>query len=197
MKVKIKSLKVDLTKVTFKDPKKVNDGTNGKILEQAMIEQGFPIDQTGTVDLASIETEVKSRSATTNAMHTQGTMTYNNIINTPWNKTKFKQKLQQQYQVSIKSENNATGNMEDFTDSEIQNTFEADYENCRRKLIKQGGIIKGQTISGGDYMVLEHKPGPNGTGKSYACRIRHAGMKKIWGLTNVLRNPLFERVKAS
>ena len=193
MKAKIKSLKVDLSKVPFKDPKKVNDGTNGKILEQAMIKQGFPIDRTGTVDLPSIDVEVKSRSASTNSMHTQGTMIYEDIIKTPWDQTTFKQKLQKQYQVMIKGETNATGIVEDFTDPEIQKKFEVDYENCRSKLNAQGGIIKGQTISGGDYMVLEHKPGPNGTGTSYACRIRHAGMKKIWGLTNILRNPLFER----
>ena len=193
MKVKIKSLKVDLTKVPFKDPKKVNDGTNGKILEQAMIKQGFPIDRTGTVDLPSIDVEVKSRSASTKSMHTQGTMTYEDIIKTPWDQTTFKQKLQKQYQVTIKGTNNANGIVEDFTDPEIQKKFETDYENCRSKLTAQGGIIKGQTISGGEYMVLEHKPGPSGTGTSYACRIRHAGMKKIWGLTNILGNPLFER----
>ena len=67
MKAKIKSLKVDLSDAGFVDPSKVNDGTNGKILEQVMIQQGFPIDPSGTVDLPGVE--VKSRKSTTNSMH--------------------------------------------------------------------------------------------------------------------------------
>lgn len=185
MKAKIKNLKVDLTQVPFIDPLKVNDGTNGKILEQSMKRQGFPIDSTGTVDLPSINLEVKTRSAYTNCHHTIGTMIYDDIINTSWDQTLFKLKCQTQYRVDIYKEK-SFGEVVDLTHPEIQQRFEQAYEDCRAKLIAQGKIIKGQTISGGQYGVLEHKPGPNGTGKSFAFRIPNSGMKKILGTANML-----------
>ena len=196
MKAKIKSLKVDLTQVNFKDPKKVNDGTNGKLLEQAMIKQGFQIDTTGTVDLPGIE--VKTRKATTSSYHTVGTMTYDDILKTPWDQTPFKQKLQTQYRVTIKenifdpSNPVPTDIVVDFSHPVIQEEFKKAYEDCRNQLINQGQIIRGQTIKGGQYGVLEHKPGSNGTGKSYALRIPDSGMKKTISTANMLRNKLFD-----
>jgi hypothetical protein len=199
MKAKIKSLKVNLSNAGFVDPSKVNDGTNGKILEQVMIEQGFPIDQNGIVDLPG-GIEVKSRKSTTGAMHTVGTMTYDNIINTPWDKTPFKQKLQKQYRVTI-HKNVFTGEIEtfdkivDFSDPEIQSKLEEAYEKNRLFLVTQNEIIKGQTITaGGQYGNLEHKPGSNGTGKSYALRIPNSGMKKIIGSANSTYSNLFEEL---
>lgn len=197
MKAKVKSLKVDLSKIPFKDPAKVNDGTNGKILETAMKKQGFPVDSTGTVDLPSIGVEIKTRSSDTNSNHTIGTMTYDSIINTPWDQTPFKEKLQSQYRVDIKSDEInsgtiSTGKIVDLSHPEIQKHFEEAYEDCRSQLAKQGKIITGQTISGGQYGVLEHKPGSSGTGKSYALRIPNSGMKKILGTANMLDTGLFE-----
>lgn len=191
-KLKIKSLKVDLTKVPFKNPLKVNDGTNGKILEQAMKKQGFPIDSNGTVDLPTIDIEIKTRSAHTNCHHTMGTMTYDDILITPWNQTPLKQKLQKQYRVTIWDENTAAGKVVDLSHPEIQKHIEEAYEICRAELKSQGKIYRGQTISGGQYGVLEHKPGKNGTGKSFALRIPNSGMKKILGTANMLGTGLFE-----
>ena len=195
-KVRVKSLKVDLSKVPFKDPSKVNDGTNGKILEQAMKKQGFPIDSKGTIDLPSIDVEIKTRSANTNSHHTIGTMTFDDIINTPWDETPFKQKLQKQYRVTIRENASASGKIVDLSHPEIQKHLEEAYEDCRYQLEKeyllQGKIIKGQTISSGQYGVLEHKPGPNGTGKSYALRIPNSGMKKLLGTADMLATGLFE-----
>ena len=198
MKAKIKSLKVNLSNVDFKDPTKVNDGTNGKILEQAMMMQGYPIDQNGTIDLPGIE--VKSRKSTTDAMHTVGTMTYDDIISTPWDQTPFKQKLQTQYRVTINKEEltgdvNATGQVVDFSDPGIQKELEDAYEKNRMYLIIQNRIIRGQTITaGGQYGKLEHKPGPNGTGRSYAFRIPNSGMKKLINRATSTFNKLFEEV---
>tara|TARA_R110000868_G_scaffold168202_1_gene402825 strand:+ start:1051 stop:1647 length:597 start_codon:yes stop_codon:yes gene_type:complete len=196
MKVKIKSLKVNLSKINFEDPDQVNDGTNGKILEQEMMRQGFPINQNGTVDLPGIE--VKSRKASTDAMHTVGTMTYDDIVATPWNQTPFKKKLQTQYRVTINKDEfggdvSAIGKVVDFSNPEIQKELEDAYEKCRAELIAQGQIYVGQTITaGGQYGKLEHKPGPNGTGKSYALRIPNSGMKKMLTMANSTFNQLFE-----
>jgi len=196
MTVKIKSLKVNLSKINFEDPDQVNDGTNGKILEQEMIRQGYPIDQSGIIDLPGIE--VKSRKASTNSMHTVGTMTYDAILVTPWDQTPFKKKLQTQYRVTInkdefKGDVSATGKVVDFSNPEIQKELEDAYEKCRAELIAQGQIYVGQTITaGGQYGNLEHKPGPNGTGKSYALRIPNSGMKKLLTIANSTFNTLFE-----
>lgn len=198
MKAKIKSLKVNLSNIDFADPDKVNDGRNGKILEQEMIRQGYPIDQNGTVDMPGIGIEVKSRKFSTGAMHTIGTMTYDDILVTPWDKTPFKQKLQKQYRVTINKDEfegdiNATGKVVDLTNPEIQKELEDAYEKCRAELIAQGDIYIGQTITaGGQYGKLEHKPGPNGTGKSYALRIPDSGMKKMLTMANSTFNQLFE-----
>ena len=196
MTVKIKSLKVNLSNIDFVDPDQVNDGTNGKILEQEMMRQGFPINQNGTVDLPGIE--VKSRKASTDAMHTVGTMTYDDIVATPWNQTPFKKKLQTQYRVTINKDEfggdvSAIGKVVDFSNPEIQKELEDAYEKCRAELIAQGQIYVGQTITaGGQYGKLEHKPGPNGTGKSYALRIPNSGMKKMLTMANSTFNQLFE-----
>jgi hypothetical protein len=196
MKVKIKSLKVNLDNIDFVDPDQVNDGRNGKILEQEMMRQGYPIDQNGTIDLPGIE--VKSRKSSTDAMHTVGTMTYDDILVTPWDQTPFKKKLQTQYRVTINKEEctggvSATGKVVDLSDPEIQKELEDAYEKCRAELIAQGQIYIGQTITaGGQYGKLEHKPGPNGTGKSYALRIPNSGMKKLLTIANSTFNTLFE-----
>lgn len=197
MKAKIKSLKVDLSKVPFVDPSTVQDGTNGKILETAMKKQGFPIDSTGTVDLPGIDVEIKTRSFHTNSQHTVGTMRFDDIINTPWDQTPFKAKLQTQYRVWIKSNEidsntTATGEIVDFSHLEIQNKLQTAYEDCRSQLKAQGEIITRQIISGGQYGVLEHKPGDSGTGKSYALRIPHSGMKKLLGIANMAKTGLFD-----
>ena len=199
MKAKIISLKVNLSNAGFVDPSKVNNGTNGKILEQVMIEQGFPVDQNGTVDLPG-GIEIKSRKSTTDAMHTIGTMTYDDIIKTPWNKTPFRQKLQKQYRVTI-HKNELTGEIDtfdkivDFSSPEIQSKLEEAYERNRLFLIIQHGIVKGQTItSGGQYGKLEHKPGPNGTGKSYALRIPNSGMKKLINMATSTYASMFEEL---
>ena len=196
MKVKIKSLKVNLDNIDFVDPDQVNDGRNGKILEQEMMRQGYPIDQNGTIDLPGIE--VKSRKSSTDAMHTVGTMTYDDIVATPWDQTSFKKKLQTQYRVTINKDEfegdvSATGKVVDFSNPEIQKELEDAYEKCRAELIAQGQIYIGQTITaGGQYGKLEHKPGPNGTGKSYALRIPNSGMKKLLTMANSTFNQLFE-----
>ena len=196
MTVKIKSLKVNLSNIDFIDPDQVNDGTNGKILEQEMMRQGFPIDRNGTIDLPGIE--VKSRKSSTDAMHTVGTMTYDDIVATPWDQTPFKKKLQTQYRVTINKDEfegnvSAIGKVVDFSNPEIQKELEDAYEKCRAELIAQGQIYVGQTITaGGQYGNLEHKPGPNGTGKSYALRIPNSGMKKMLTTANSTFNQLFE-----
>jgi hypothetical protein len=201
MTVKLKSLKVNLNDIFFKDPDLVNDGTNGKILESALIKQGFPLNQTGTVDLPGTGIvsgcEIKTRKASTRANHTVGTMTYDDIINTPWDQTSFKEKLQTQYRVTITKDEwtgevYATDKMVDFSDKSIQNKLANAYEQNRAALKAQGKIQVGQTITaGGQFGYLEHKPGKNGTGKSYAMRIPDSGMKKLIKEASSPYNKLF------
>ncbi len=185
----VKALKVDLSEVKFKNPEKVCDGANGRLLESEMRKQGFPIDSSAIVDLPGVNSaspgvEVKSRSKTSGAMHTVGTMTYENIIKTPWSETSFNKKLQQQWRVTLSNnvftdKVSADGSMVDLTHPNIQELFEEAYEDCRAQLATQGGIISGQTIKGGQYGALEHKPGRSGNAKSYAMRIPNSGMKKV------------------
>lgn len=193
--MKVKKIKVDLSKVQFKAKASRHDYENGKILEDAMIEQGFPIDQTGTVDLPN-GIEVKTRSAKTKSKHTIGTMTIDKIIKTPWDETTFKQKLQHQYRVTINDDNHLTGQVTakgelvDLSHPEIQQHFKDAYEKCRNQLTMQ--IVTGeeitprQRISGGQYGELEHKPAKKSLGNSFAWRIPPSGMKKILAKANML-----------
>jgi hypothetical protein len=197
MSVKIKEIKMDLSDVPFQDPSSIQDGLNGKILEKAMIEKGFKLDSTGTVDLPQGGVEVKTRSASTKSNHTIGTMTCDAIINTSWDDTPFKKKLQKQYRVTIREGNPftgkvvATGETVDLSHPEIQRHFEQAYEECRSKLTREvvttGGFKPKQTISGGQFGVLEHKPGSSGKGKSFAWRIPDSGMKKVLGISNSIK----------
>lgn len=191
MKAKIKSLKVDLSKVKFEDPSKVNDGRNGKILESAMIDQGFQIDQNGTIDIPKLDIEIKTRKADTHSMHTIGTMTYDSILTTKWADSPIKQKIQRQYRVTIYSEDSATGRVVDLSHPAIQKELEQAYEKCRMILQLSNRLLQG-TIKGGQYGCLEHKPGKTGNGKSYAFRIPNSGMTKLLNLANLTNNPLFE-----
>jgi len=131
-------------------------------------------------------------------MHTIGTMTYDDILVTPWDKTPFKQKLQKQYRVTINKDEfegdiNATGKVVDLSNPEIQAKLKEAYERNRMYLIIQHGIIKGQTIkAGGQYGKLEHKPGRSGTGRSYALRIPDSGMKKLLATANSTFETLFD-----
>jgi hypothetical protein len=197
MSLKIKEIKMDLSDVPFQNPSSIQDGLNGKILEKAMIEKGFKLDSTGTVDLPQGGIEVKTRRASTKSNHTVGTMTCDAIINTSWEDTPFKKKLQKQYRVTIREGNPftgkvvATGETVDLSHPEIQHYFEQAYEECRRQLTKQivttGEIIPGQTITGGQFGVLENKPGKTRKGKSFAWRIPDSGMKKVLGISNSIK----------
>jgi len=184
MKAKIKNLKVDLSKVDFADPTNVNDGQNGKILEHAMRKQGFPVDSQSTVDLPNIGVECKTRKSTSKSCHTVGTMTYDDIINTPWDDTPFKQKMQKQYRVEISKNDiddtvSAKGKIVDFNSEFIQKDLREAYESCRSQLKSQGKVIPKQTLYGGKFGLLEHKPNRSGAGKSYAFRVTHSGMKAL------------------
>ena len=158
MKAKLKSLKVDFSKITFEDPNTVNDGVNGRIVETEMIKQGFQIDHTGEVDIPKLAVEIKTRKAATKSMHTIGTMTFTDILNTPWCDTRFKKKLQTQYRVTIYDAKRAEGKIVDLSHQAIQQDLEASYEKCRMVLTLKNCIIPG-TIRGGQYGCLEYKPG--------------------------------------
>jgi hypothetical protein len=82
--------------------------------------------------------------------------------------------------------------MVDFSDKSIQNKLANAYEQNRAALKAQGKIQVGQTITaGGQFGYLEHKPGKNGTGKSYAMRIPDSGMKKLIKEASSPYNKLF------
>ena len=83
--------------------------------------------------------------------------------------------------------------MVDFSGDSIQQKLANAYEQNRATLKAQGNIIVGQTITaGGQFGVLEHKPGKNSTGKSYAMRIPDSGMKKLIKEATSPYNNLFE-----
>jgi hypothetical protein len=190
--MKVKTLKVDFSKIHFKNPTTVNDSTNGHILQDGMINQGFALDKTGTVDIPGIGVEVKTRGSKSTASHTIGTMTYGNIMVTDWEDTTFCQKTQKQYRVDIDyneldGTTTASGNLVDFSHAEIQKELKLAYETAKTALTQLGNLKDKKTIPGTQYGCLEHKEG-----NSYAFRIPHAGMKKLLNMANFTQSGLFE-----
>ena len=99
-------------------------------IEDAINDTGYNVDKLGTIDLPDHKVEVKSRSTNATSPQTIGSMSVNNIINTPYNSSSIKEKFQQQLRVK----HNQTycvvtkAKVYDFSDPVIQQKIEQAYE---------------------------------------------------------------------
>lgn len=174
-RIKVKKLKTDSDQLTLPEQRKGNEGNVGKFYENHLANKGFSMNAGQGVDIPDLNIEAKTRNRASKASHTVGTMTYDNIINTPYEKSTMCQKLQQQNRMEYDNTFNVVTNesVYNFTDPAIQKNLKDSYENARSILIQQGAPMPG-TIVGGQYGVFEWK-----SGNTYAHRIPHSGMKKI------------------
>jgi hypothetical protein len=186
------SLNIDWSDLVLLNPRKVTDGSNGIAVENYMRSKGFAVNSNSTVDLPNFGTygvEIKSRGIySTTAPWSIGTMTDSAIINTPWDKTSFKRKMQIQFHVLIGEDISLNGivvdsYIVDFRSSEIQETLRTAYEHARDNL-KNGNT---GTSAGTRYGMLEKR-----TGNSYAFRITALGMKNLTNAALLSKNALFE-----
>ncbi len=186
MTIRVKTVKADLSHLEFPSAKYCCDGSMGLAIENELRNQGFNV-SSGVIDMPDLQLEIKTRKSTSDAPHTVGTMTHNDILNTSWKYTSFRQKLQSQLRITIDAE---TGKVSDQTvihfrdDPDIDNELERSYETARSMLkvhhLLHNSIMKSYTIRGKDRLgFLEYK---NGT--SYAFRISDSGMKRFINMAN-------------
>jgi hypothetical protein len=183
--VRVKEVKVDFSDLYFPNAKECIDGSMGIAIEKAMEEQGFKISK-GTIDIEEYQLEIKTRKKSSSSPHTVGTMTLKDIIDTPWDQTPFKQKLQNQFRVTIDDEigrvcDQRVVHLSD--DPDIQKELEKSYENARTILTERynatGQIPKGTIKNSDDIGLLEHR-----SGSQYAYRITDSGMKRFINMAN-------------
>jgi len=124
-------------------PKKRNDGSDGRFIEDAYEKAGNIIDRVGPVDMPTEGTEIKSHSIYSNSSYSQGSITIDNIKTLPWNKTDIYKKVQKQEVVLTDPIFRITKEpiSVDMTDNEIQEKFEQDY-NYIAKQVLQGNSSK-------------------------------------------------------
>lgn len=187
-RIKVKKLNTGSADLTLPEQREGNEGNVGKFYEKYLADKGFSMNTGQGVDIPSLNIENKTRNRASKASHTTGTMTYDNIINTPYEQSTICQKLQQQNRVEYDNTFNVVTDesVYDFRDSEIQKRLKESYENARSILRQQGGPGPG-TIVGGQYGVFEWK-----SGNTYAHRIPDSGMKKMKVMAKSTFNDLFQ-----
>jgi hypothetical protein len=187
-RIKVKKLNTGSADLTLPEQCSGNEGNVGRFYENHLANIGFPMNTGQGVDIPSLNIENKTRNRASKAPHTTGTMTYDDIINTPYEQSTICQKLQQQNRLEYDNTFNVVTNesVYDFRDSEIQERLKESYENARSILRQQGGPGPG-TIVGGQFGVFEWK-----SGNTYAHRIPDSGMKKMKVMAKSTFNDLFQ-----
>jgi hypothetical protein len=187
-RIKVKKLNTGSETLVLPEQSKGNQGNVGKFYEKHLADRGFSMNDGQGVDIPDLNIENKTRNRDSKASHTVGTMTYDNIINTPYEKSTICQKLQQQNRMEYDNTFNVVTNesVYDFRDTDIQQKLKESYENARNILRQQGGPAPG-TVVGGEYGVFEWK-----SGNTYAHRIPDSGMKKLKNMAKSTFNDLFD-----
>ena len=168
-KIKVKKLNTGSKSLTLPRQEKGNEGNVGKWYHEKLDER-YPMNHGSGPDLPELNNlEVKTRNRGSKAPHTMGTMTYENIVNTPYKKSCIHDKMQVQNRMKYDNTFNTvvSESIYDFRNPEIQSLIEDSYEQARQQLILQGGPGPGTTI-GGLYGVFEWK-----TGNSYEIGRAH------------------------
>lgn len=170
MTLKVKKLKHGIVKhqVVPSDPALV-----GKWVEDTLEENGHIINRSAGVDLEDLGLEVKSRKISSKSAHTIGRMTTNDIINTPYNNSPIKKKIQTQYRVEYNDDCEVVdAKIYDFSEEWIQELIESSYEEGRSEIA--AGIHKNHTKTYGVGIFEKDKDKD-----LWQYRITASGMKKI------------------
>lgn len=186
--------KATKTLVGMRVPEQKN-GNVGHLVEDVMVEAGYPIDRQATVDLPDLKVEVKTRTAEATSAHAIGTMTVNDIINTPYQSSTVKDKFQQQFRVTHSGtfREVTSAKIYDFSDTYIQGLVERDYEAGRAIFadLQKNGNSYPNYVRGANTDFYWEKKDCN----SYAFRASDSAMKDYEGMATSTFNSLFEKLK--
>lgn len=172
-------------------PKQKN-GNIGHLVEDVMADAGYPIDRQATVDLPALKVEVKTRTAEATSAHAIGSMTIDDIINTPYQNSPVKDKFQQQFRVTHSDtfREVTSAKIYDFSDTYIQGLVERDYEAGRAIFaeLQKNNDKYPKYVRGANTDFYWEKKESN----SYAFRVSDSAMKEFEGMATSTFNSLFE-----
>ena len=182
----IKKLKIDDILIGRAVPKQASgNGSHGNIgeyVENILNSNGYPVNKGigCDIDIGGVKVEVKTRNIDSDAPHTVGSMSREDICNTPYEESNICKKLQQQYRVYFKDGDPGfivDARVRQFTDSSIQSRLKKSYEEARKIFID--GLGKRSkpydTIKGFDGCDGYFEKTKKGT--SWVFRIPHTAMK--------------------
>jgi hypothetical protein len=161
-------------------PAWTQDHEAGHWADQQLEQNGHKVDHTGIVDLPEYGVDNKIRLDSSNASHTIGSMTIDNIINTPdWRHTRFYQKSKNQNRIKYNKQfmEISSVHLLDMEIDDVQLALSSAYDDVRSRLI-QGDRSK-EIKSGNGWVILDGYGHPN----SYRFRIRNSAMKQIESLS--------------
>ena len=165
-------------------PDAKNDAFIGKWVDQEMKNKGHTIDEHGIVDMPEYGIDNKTRKRGSNASHTIGSMTDNNIIKSPvWEDTNFYAKSKNQNQVMWDPDFMEISNVKivDMDIDLIQKNLREAYEDLRKQVIaEKKNDIRSKTLkSKNGWAVFDGYC----RGTSYRMRITNAAMKQIHNIS--------------
>lgn len=158
-----------------------DNGKRGHWVEDTVEQAGIAINRGKGVDIASLGTEIKSKSVESKSPNSIGTMTVNDIVNTKYEDSVIFEKMQYHYSVDYSSEQRIVISEKeyDFTDPSVQMLIKETYEQCRAVIAdnwKEGIVLPYVSGSWGQF---EQVPNQN----AYRFRIPVGAMKRIKGMS--------------
>jgi hypothetical protein len=178
-KARVKIIKNNITVGTV-IPSIRNDGDIGQWVDQTMLEKGHVVDKNGLVDMPEYGVDNKSRKKGSHANHTVGSMTIDDIINTPdFNDTRYRHKVQNQNQVTYDANFSEVSSVRlvDMDIDVIQQKLVEGYNDCRDQLLL--GVRNKEIKSANGWVVFDGYVHEN----SYRMRITNTAMKKIHNIS--------------
>lgn len=161
-------------------PTWTQDHQPGQWADQQLMLNGHNVDATGVIDLPDYGVDNKIRLDSSRASHTVGSMTIDNIINTPaWRDTRFYQKSKNQNRIKYNTTFMEVSSVYllDMEIDHVQEKLQDAYNDLRSRLL-QGDRSKEIKSSNG-WAILDGYSHPN----SYRFRITNTAMKKIESLS--------------
>lgn len=183
MKARVTKIKTNL--IGAKVPT-TEHGHAARDIEQKLIKEGYPLDTRGTVDIPSLDLEVKSRNIDAISAQTVGSMLPETIKVTPYKESTVYEKIQRQFRVYIKDDTIVDAKVVDFSWDVIQDKIKDSYEAARQEIINGADW---DYIPGGQYGYFERT---NKDSNSYDFRLRDRAMKKLESMANSTARKLFD-----
>lgn len=183
--------KATKTLVGMRVPKQKN-GNVGHLVEDTMYNDGYPINKQARVDIPDWKVEVKAQTLEATSAQSVGSMTVDDIINTPYQSSPIKEKFQQQFRVTHSDifREITSAKIYDFSDPYIQQLIEKGYESGRAIFaeLQNNNNNYPNYIRGNNTDFYWEKKESN----SYAFRASRSAMKGYEAMATSTFNSLFE-----